>query len=360
MGQIRLGPPEKFRARFHQGFAKVRQGCTKVPPKLLKFRGAHQGSSKGGPRSHQSSPSFVVSWAAERVRRRFHQSFTKRFHQGSTKVGQVSWCLSSSGASVLGSFLGKIRLGLPKGSVLKGSVEGPPRFHQGFTEVPPKFHQRRASVVILLGQIRFGVPKVLWKVPPSLLQFLIFFFAFFPALALGSSGIGKVLGQNDTFVFWGLQQMAFASQKVLWSVPQTVLDIGPRASCGFLCKWQLLQRRFRGGYRQLFFTFVSQMVVAKNSLEGTANRALHLSPSLLLGSKLRKLLTCLTHTNPVRRKRPIMSLLLVFLGFIFSQGDQWRIPRNPSYVKQALQKTVKSKLRKGICDTSFPFPYDTL
>ena len=36
----------------------------------------------------------------------------------------------------------------------------------------------------------------------------------------------------------------------------------------------------------------------------------HLSPSLVLGQKLRELLACLTHANPVRRKRPIMSLLL--------------------------------------------------
>ena len=49
----------------------------------------------------------------------------------------------------------------------------------------------------------------------------MFFSHFFStALALGSSAIVKVLGQNDTFVFRGsLQQMPFASQKVLWSVP---------------------------------------------------------------------------------------------------------------------------------------------
>ena len=35
--------------------------------------------------------------------------------------------------------------------------------------------------------------------------------------------------------------------------------------------------------------------------EGSANCALHLSPSLFLGSKL---LTCLTHANPVRRNHP--------------------------------------------------------
>ena len=122
------------------------------------------------------------------------------------------------------------------------------------------------------------------------------------------------------FVFLGsLQQMVFASQQVLWSVPQTVLYIGLTVSCGFLGKWLLLQKRFCGGFCQLFFTFVSQspavfwgkwLLLHKSSLEGSANCALHLSPSLLLGAKLRELLTCLTHTNPVRRKWPIMSLLL--------------------------------------------------
>ena len=52
--------------------------------------------------------------------------------------------------------------------------------------------------------------------------------------------------------------MAFASQKVLWSVPQTGLCIGLTVSCGFLGKWLLLQKRFCGGFRQLFFTFTSQ------------------------------------------------------------------------------------------------------
>ena len=83
--------------------------------------------------------------------------------------------------------------------------------------------------------------------------------------------------------------MAVASEKVLWTVPPTILYICLTVSCGFLGKWLLLQKRFCARLRQLFFTFVSQ------------------SPP---GVKLRELLTCLTHTNPVRRKWPIMSLLL--------------------------------------------------
>ena len=49
------------------------------------------------------------------------------------------------------------------------------------------------------------------------------------------------------------------------------------------------------------------LLLHNSSLEGSANCALHISSSLLLGSKLHELLPCLTHTNPVRRTRPIMS-----------------------------------------------------
>ena len=89
--------------------------------------------------------------------------------------------------------------------------------------------------------------------PSSFSSFLLHFSQM--ELALGSSTIVKVLVQNDVFVFWGSsQQMAFASQKVLCSVPQSVLYIvGANGSC------------FR-----------------KGSVEGSANCSLHLSPSLLL------------------------------------------------------------------------------
>ena len=115
-----------------------------------------------------------------------------------------------------------------------------------------------------------------------------------------------------------------------------------RLSSWVLCsKWLSPPKRFFGVFPKQFFTLVSQspaffwangccfrkgsvegpaknslhlspkwLLLHKNSLEGSANCALHLSPSLLLGPKLRELLTCLTHTNPVRRKWPIMSLLL--------------------------------------------------
>ena len=132
--------------------------------------------------------------------------------------------------------------------------------------------------------------------------------AFFStALALGV----KVLGQNDTFVFWWfLQQMVFASQKVLWSVPQTVPCIGLTISCGFVFFWQMALASEKVLWRvpqtilESLHLSPKWLLLHKSSLERSANCALHLSPSLLLGSKLRPLLTCLclTHTNPVRRK----------------------------------------------------------
>ena len=83
--------------------------------------------------------------------------------------------------------------------------------------------------------------------------------------------------------------MAVASEKVLEGSANYSLHLCP--------KWLLLH---------------------KNSLEGSANCVLHLSLSLLLGPKLRELLTCFTHTNAVRRKRPIMSLLLGYSLGLFS------------------------------------------
>ena len=118
-----------------------------------------------------------------------------------------------------------------------------------------------------------------------------------------------------------------------------------RLSSWVLCsKWLLPPKRFFGLFPKQFFTFVSQSLAVfwangccfrkgfvegsanyslhvspkllyKSSLEGSANCALHLSPSVLLRPKLR------THTNQVRRKRPIMPLLLGYsLGLLFLPG----------------------------------------
>ena len=119
-----------------------------------------------------------------------------------------------------------------------------------------------------------------------------------------------------------------------------------RLSSWVLCsKWLLPPKRFFGLFPKQFFTFVvsqslavfwangccfrkgfvegsanyslhlSPKLLYKSSLEGSANCALHLSPSVLLRPKLR------THTNQVRRKRPIMPLLLGYsLGLFFLPG----------------------------------------
>ena len=113
----------------------------------------------------------MVLWDSQEVPRkappRFRQGSTKvpaRVQQGSAKVLQVSWCLWFSGADPFWA---------AKFSVLKGSVEGSPSFHQGFTEVPPRCHQSCASFVISLvfwGRSVLGRQKVLCKVPPSLFK----------------------------------------------------------------------------------------------------------------------------------------------------------------------------------------------
>ena len=117
------------------------------------------------------------------------------------------------------------------------------------------------------GRSVLGCQKVLWNVPHHFFklvsEFLNSFLHFSPtALALGSSTIVKVLGQNDASVFLGsLQQMAFPSQNVLRSVPQTVPYICLTVSCGF---------------------WANGCCFRKGSVEGSANYSLHLSSKWLL------------------------------------------------------------------------------
>ena len=141
--------------------------------------------------------------------------------------------------------LGQIHLGLPK-----GSVEGLVSLHRGFTTVPPRLRKFRGvsgadtswlpSVSWICGRFtrlrKFRDHSGLLEAKRSCGKFPItslnlsrssstLFRIFLTALALGTSAIVKVLGQNDTFVFRGsLQQMPFASQKVLWSVPHLHLS----------------------------------------------------------------------------------------------------------------------------------------
>ena len=156
----------------------------------------------------------------QKVPRKVPPRFSTKVQQGCSTVPpvlQVSWCLWFSAEWFRG------------------------RIHQGCTEVSPGFHQDCASFVVSLvfWGSSLGLPK--GSVEGSPITVLNLFsswnsFLHFSSttLALRSSAIVKILGQNDTFVFLGsLQQMAFASPKVLWSVPQTVLCIGLTVSCGF-------------------------------------------------------------------------------------------------------------------------------
>ena len=216
------------------------------------------------------------SWAAKR--------FRGRFRQGSTKVLQLSWCLW--GRSVL------------------GCAKGP-------TKVSPMLRKFR-GVYGLLGQVRLGVPKGRFRQGSPI------------ALALECSDIVKVLGQNDTFAFLGsLPQMAFASQKVLWSVPQTVLYIGLTVSCSFFGQMAVTSEKvlWRVPPTILYICLPNGCCFIKVLWRVPPTVLYILSPSLLLGSKLRELLTCLTHTNPVHRKRPIMLLLLGHSFVLFFKLD---------------------------------------
>ena len=147
--------------------------------------------------------------------------------------------------------LEQIHLGPPKSSV-EGSSEVPPA-----SKVPPRFQQclcfsstdpswAANSRLKRLYGIRqdcradpfWGAKRFCGRFPHHFFKrvswFHNSFLHFSQQLSLWSSVIVKVLGQNDMFVFlrsW--QHMAFASQKVFWSVPQTVISIGLTVSCGF-------------------------------------------------------------------------------------------------------------------------------
>ena len=112
--------------------------------------------------------------------------------------------------------------------------------------------------------------------------------------------------------------MAVASEQVLWRVPPTILHICLTVAVFWANGCCFRKGSVEGSVNYSLHLSPKWLLLHKSSLEGSANCALHLSPSLLMGSKLRELLTCLTHTNPVRRKWPIMSLLLRYSLGLFS------------------------------------------
>ena len=124
------------------------------------------------------------------------------------------------------------------------------------------------------------------------------------AIAFGSSAIVKVSGQNCFRTLHGsLGQIRVGLPKGSAEGPTTV---PPRFHQGFaefvlprfhICpKWLLFQKRF-------FF-------------QGSANCSLHLTASLVLGSKLHELLTCLTHTPPYTSNPQKLTHYVVAVGGI--------------------------------------------
>ena len=235
-----------------------------------------------------------------------------RVHQGPTKVLQVSWCLWFCGA---GPFWAAKRF-RPK-RFCGRFTKVPARFHQGSTKVSPRLRKFR-DLSGLLGQIGFGVPKGSVEGTPitslKLFRSSTLFFCIFPALALGSSAIVKAFGQNGTFVFLGSLQQKGS------------LECSPNSSLHwshsllwFLGKWLLLQKgSVEGSANYSLHLSPKWLLLHKSCLEGSANCALHLSPSLLVGSKLRELLTCLTHTksSPQKTTHHVVAVG-VFFGLFF-------------------------------------------
>ena len=188
---------------------------------------------------------------------------------------------------------------------------------------PSRVHAQTLQGVGAVGQgLLFGAP--LLQFPPTPKKKDASWVQQPATLALGSSAIVTSLGQNDTFVFWvSLQQLAFASQKVSWSVPQTSSLHWPHNPLRFFGQIAVASEKvlWRVPPTILYICLPHVCCVVKNSSQGSANCALHLSPSLLLGSKLRELLTCLTQANRIRRNRPIVPLLLGYsLGLLKNDG----------------------------------------
>ena len=276
----------------------------------------------------------VWSWPARRFRGRFHQGFTK--------VLQVSCCLWSSGADPFWAakrFRGRFHEGFTKVPSWAAKwfclkrfcgrfTKVPPRF----TEVPPRFHQGSTTVSLrllkfrylsgLLGPIRFGVPKGSVEGSPITSSHLSpnsFLHFSSTALALWSSAIVKVLGLNDTFVFLGsLQQMAKRFFGMFLNQFFTLVSQSPAVFWANGCCFRKGSVEGSANYSLHFSP--KWLLLHKSSLEGSSNCALHLSPSPLLGSKLRELLTCLNHTNPVRRTTHHVGQLLGYSLGLFCKN----------------------------------------
>ena len=189
------------------------------------------------------------SWAAKRFRGRFHQGSAKappRFHQGLTKPRLRRF-------HDLSGLLGQIRFGVPK-----GSVEGSPITSLNLSPSSSTLFcispQGSSAIVQVLGKmtgLSSGILCNKWLSPPKR------FFGVFPKQF-------SLHWSHSLLQFFG--QMAVASELVLWRVPPTILCIClPNGCCFIKVLWR-----------------VPPTVLY----------------SLLLGSKLRELLTWSAENDP--------------------------------------------------------------
>ena len=228
---------KRLRGRFHQSPAKV-------PPKFcgLWFSGA--------------DPSWLpqgLSWAAKRLRGRFHQS--------PAKVPPKFCGLWFSGADPSWA---ATRLVLGCQNV---PWKVPPSFHGGCTDVSRKLRKFRDLSGLLGRSLSFPKDPAQGSPITSLHLSLSSFNSFLhfspTVLALGSSAIANVLGQNVTFVFWdSLRRWPSPPKRFFGVFPKLFCTFVSESPAVFLGKSLLLQKRFCGGVPQLFSTFVSQMAVA--------------------------------------------------------------------------------------------------
>ena len=335
----------RFRRRFNQ--VPRRQGSTtacffwgrsgqqvlrKVPPRFWQgCSGFHEGLSR--------LPRKVAQKVRPRPRQgSTHQTFAKLFQVswrvwfwGQLRLGPPrkvhTWCLSFFGALGCQKVPRKVPPRFRQGCSKVGPcTKVPPRFHQSPTKVPPRFSKQKVRP-------RFDhstrVPSRFHQSPGQVpLQFLevSWCFWFFEPLRLG---LPKGSAEGSTNVPTMPRQVHQCPTKVSPRCHQGSPSFVIRAGCQ---KGLRVPPRVHHGSTKVSLTlfhegstFVSQMaVVSERVLVGAlcrfSNCSLQLCPSLVLGSKLHESLTCLTHTLPIRRGRPILSVLLGYsLGLFLLQ-----------------------------------------
>ena len=219
-----------------------------------------------------------------------------------------------------------------RGRFDQGSAKVPPRFHQlltrfhqGSTKVSRRLHNFR-DLSGLLIQIAFVSERILRRVPPItswhllLSSFNSFWHFSLKVIALGSSAIVKVLGQNDTFCLLGFfAQMAFASQKVFGE------------HC-FVHSSQSLPRFFG----------VNGCCFRKGSVEGSPNYSLHLSPKWLcfIKSSLERSANCAFYTF-ISQSPGVKVAWIVDMSQPYKSSPQ-KLQKTPSWTFQVTTPSFSS------------------